>query len=69
MAAVLAGVLGAPLKATMFALGLTGDFNVVLPFLLATGVSYGFTVLVMRRSIMGDKFRFTFWMHRTSGHP
>lgn len=55
MAAVLAGVLGAPLTATMFALGLTGDFNALLPLLLATGVSYGFTVLVMRRSIMTEK--------------
>lgn len=55
MAAVLAGVLGAPLTAAVFALGLTGDFNALLPLLLATGVSYGFTVLVMRRSIMTEK--------------
>ncbi|MGZ3241454.1 MAG: chloride channel protein [Burkholderiaceae bacterium] len=55
MAAVLAGVLGAPLTAAIFALGLTGDFNALLPLLLATGVSYGFTVLAMRRSIMTEK--------------
>ncbi len=55
MAAVLAGVLGAPLTAAIFALGLTGDFNALLPLLLATGVSYGFTILVMRRSIMTEK--------------
>lgn len=55
MAAVLAGVLGAPLTAAIFALGLTGDFNALLPLLLATGVSYGFTVLVMPRSIMTEK--------------
>ena len=55
MAAVLAGVLGAPLTAAIFALGLTGDFNALLPLLLATGVSYGFTVLLMRRSIMTEK--------------
>lgn len=55
MAAVLASVLGAPLTAAIFALGLTGDFNALLPLLLATGVSYGFTVLVMRRSIMTEK--------------
>ena len=55
MAAVLAGVLGAPLTSTIFALGLTGDFNALLPLLLATGVSYGFTVLAMRRSIMTEK--------------
>jgi CBS domain-containing protein len=55
MAAVLAGVLGAPLTAAVFALGLTGDFNALLPLLLATGVSYGFTIMVMRRSIMTEK--------------
>ncbi len=55
MAAVLAGVLGAPLTAAVFALGLTGDFNAFLPLLLTTGISYGLTVLVMRRSIMTEK--------------
>jgi H+/Cl- antiporter ClcA len=55
MAAVLAGVLGAPLTAAIFALGLTGDFNALLPLLLASGISYGFTVLAMRRSIMTEK--------------
>jgi H+/Cl- antiporter ClcA len=55
MAAVLSGVLGAPLTAAVFALGLTGNFNALLPLLLATGVSYGFTVMVMRRSIMTEK--------------
>jgi H+/Cl- antiporter ClcA len=55
MAAVLAGVLGAPLTAAVFALGLTGDFNALLPLLLTTGVSYGFTVMIMRRSIMTEK--------------
>jgi CBS domain-containing protein len=55
MAAVLAGVLGAPLTSAIFALGLTGNFNALLPLLLATGVSYGFTVLVMPRSIMTEK--------------
>jgi CBS domain-containing protein len=52
---VLSGVLGAPLTAAVFALGLTGDFNALLPLLLATGVSYGFTIMVMRRSIMTEK--------------
>lgn len=55
MAAVLAGVLSAPLTAAIFALGLTGDVNALLPLLLATGVSYGFTILVMRRSIMTER--------------
>ncbi|NEX62187.1 chloride channel protein [Noviherbaspirillum galbum] len=55
MAAVLAGVLGTPLTAAIFALGLTGDFNALLPLLLATGVSHAFTVLLMKRSIMTEK--------------
>lgn len=55
MAAVLAGVLGAPLTAAVFALGLTGNFNAFLPLLLSTGISYGFTVLLMQRSIMTEK--------------
>ncbi|MBK4733598.1 chloride channel protein [Noviherbaspirillum pedocola] len=55
MAAVLAGVLGAPLTAAVFALGLTGNFNAFLPLLLATGVSYGLTVIIMPRSIMTEK--------------
>ncbi|SDY44082.1 H+/Cl-antiporter ClcA [Collimonas sp. OK242] len=55
MAAVLAGVLGAPLTAAVFAFGLTRDTNALLPLLLTTGVAYGFTVLTMRRSIMTEK--------------
>ncbi|MDB5775699.1 MAG: hypothetical protein JWP38_1832 [Herbaspirillum sp.] len=55
MAAVLAGVLGAPLTAAVFAFGLTGDSNALLPLLLTTGVAYGFTILTMRRSIMTEK--------------
>jgi CBS domain-containing protein len=55
MAAVLSGVLGAPLTAATFAFGLTQDVNAVLPLLLASGVAYGFTVLTMRRSIMTEK--------------
>ncbi|AMO94966.1 CBS domain protein [Collimonas fungivorans] len=55
MAAVLAGVLGAPLTAAVFAFGLTHDTNALLPLLLTTGVAYGFTVLTMRRSIMTEK--------------
>ncbi|PRC93182.1 chloride channel protein [Solimicrobium silvestre] len=55
MAAVLAGVLGAPLTAAVFAFGLTQDVNALLPLLLTTGVAYGFTVLTMKRSIMTEK--------------
>ncbi|RZL01865.1 MAG: chloride channel protein [Rubrivivax sp.] len=55
MAATLAGVLGAPLTATVFAFGLTHDSNALLPLLTATLMSYGFTVMTMRRSIMTEK--------------
>ncbi|MBX3621163.1 MAG: chloride channel protein [Rhizobacter sp.] len=55
MAAVLAGVLGAPLTATVFAFGLTGDGNALLPVLLACAVSHGLSVLMMPRSIMTER--------------
>jgi H+/Cl- antiporter ClcA len=55
MAAVLSGVLGAPLTATVFAFGLTGDANALLPLLLACTVAHGLSVLLMRRSIMTER--------------
>jgi H+/Cl- antiporter ClcA/CBS domain-containing protein len=55
MAAILAGILGAPLTATAFALELSHDMNALLPMLLATSVTYGFSVLTQRRSIMTEK--------------
>ena len=55
MAATLSGALRAPLTATVFALGLTGDINALLPLLTASAVGYGFTVLTMRRSILTEK--------------
>ncbi|ODU56656.1 MAG: chloride channel protein, partial [Comamonadaceae bacterium SCN 68-20] len=55
MAAVLAGVLNAPLTATVFAYGLTGDGDALLPLVLACGVSYGLTVWLMPRSIMTER--------------
>lgn len=55
MASVLAGVLGAPLAATAFALELSHDVNALLPMLLATSITYGFSVLTQRRSIMTEK--------------
>jgi CBS domain-containing protein len=55
MAAVLAGTLGAPLTATTFAFGLTGDIDALLPLLLACAISHGVSVLLMRRSIMTER--------------
>lgn len=45
----------APLTAVAFAFGLTHDVNAFLPTLLACAVAYGFTVIVMPRSILTEK--------------
>lgn len=55
MAGVLGSMLGAPLTAIVFALGLTHDTSALLPLLLTVTVAYGFTSLVLRRSIMTEK--------------
>lgn len=55
MAATLGGMMRAPIMATVFALELTHDANVLLPLLMASAVAYGFTVLLMRRSILTEK--------------
>jgi H+/Cl- antiporter ClcA len=55
MGAVLGGTMRAPLTGIIFALELTHDINVMLPLLLAVTVSYGFTTLVMKRSILTEK--------------
>ena len=55
MAATLGGVMRAPLMATVFAFGLTHDANALLPLLATSAVAYGFTVVMMRRSILTEK--------------
>ncbi|OUL73208.1 chloride channel protein [Paraburkholderia hospita] len=55
MAATLGGMMRAPVMAAVFAFELTGDANALLPLLAAAAVAYGFTVLVMRRSILTEK--------------
>ncbi|HJW99247.1 MAG TPA: chloride channel protein [Terriglobales bacterium] len=55
MAAVLAGALGAPLTAVVFAFELTHDPGVLLPLLISALVSYGLVVLVLPRSILTEK--------------
>jgi H+/Cl- antiporter ClcA len=55
MAATLSGTMRAPLTAVVFAFGLTHDANALLPVLLGCAVSYGFTVIVMPRSILTEK--------------
>ncbi|MBS1854890.1 MAG: chloride channel protein [Acidobacteria bacterium] len=55
MAAVLGGTMGAPFTAIVFAFELTHDVNVLLPLLVASVLSYGTTVLLMKRSILTEK--------------
>ncbi len=55
MAAVLGGTMRSPFTAIIFALELTHDVNALLPLLIAVVVAHGFTVLVMRRSILTEK--------------
>ena len=55
MAAMLAGTMRAPLTAVVFAFGLTHDANAFLPTILGCAAAYGFTVIVMPRSILTEK--------------
>jgi len=55
MAAILGGTMRAPMMAIVFAFGLTHDVNAFLPTILACAVAYGFTVIVMPRSILTEK--------------
>ena len=55
MAATLGGTMRAPLTAVVFAFGLTHDANAFLPTLLGCIVAYGFSVIVMPRSILTEK--------------
>ena len=55
MAATLGGMMRAPVMAAVFAFELTHDANALLPLLAAAAVAYGFTVLLMRRSILTEK--------------
>jgi len=55
MGAILGGTMRSPLTAVVFAIELTHDVNVMLPLLLAVTMAHGFTVLVLRRSILTEK--------------
>ncbi|HEY7060252.1 MAG TPA: chloride channel protein [Chloroflexota bacterium] len=55
MGAILGGTMRSPFTGMIFALELTHDVNVLLPLLVATVVAHGFTVLVLRRSILTEK--------------
>jgi H+/Cl- antiporter ClcA len=55
MGAVLGGTMRSPLTGVMFAAEITHDWNALLPLTVAVAISHGFTVLVMRRSILTEK--------------
>jgi CIC family chloride channel protein len=55
MGAILGGTMRSPLTGIVFALELTHDFNMLLPLLVAVTIAHGFTVLVMKRSILTEK--------------
>jgi H+/Cl- antiporter ClcA len=55
MAAILGGTMRSPLTAIVFAVELTHNVNVLLPLLIAVIMAHGFTVLILRRSILTEK--------------
>jgi chloride channel protein, CIC family len=55
MCAILGGTMRAPLTALVFAIELSGRFSMALPLLTAAIVAHGFTVLVLKRSILTEK--------------
>ncbi|HEX5459919.1 MAG TPA: chloride channel protein [Steroidobacteraceae bacterium] len=55
MSAVLGGTLRCPLTATVFAIELTGDIQVMPAVLVACVASFAVTVLIMRRSILTER--------------
>ncbi len=55
MAATLGGTMRSPFTGVIFALELTHDFHMLLPLFVAVIVSYAFTVLAMKRSILTEK--------------
>ena len=55
MAAVMGGTMRSPLTGVLFALELTYDVRALLPLLVASMVAHGFTVLIMKRSILTEK--------------
>src|SRR6059036_344763 len=55
MGAILGGTMRSPFTGVIFALELTHDVNMLLPLLLAVTIAHGFTVLLLRRSILTEK--------------
>ncbi|HEU0003007.1 MAG TPA: chloride channel protein, partial [Ktedonobacteraceae bacterium] len=55
MGAILGGTMRSPFTGIIFVLELTHDVNMLLPLLIACVIAHGFTVLIMRRSILTEK--------------
>jgi H+/Cl- antiporter ClcA len=55
MGAILGGTMRSPFTGVIFAFELTHDVNMMLPLLVAVAIAHGFTVLVLRRSILTEK--------------
>ncbi|MEP7118918.1 MAG: chloride channel protein, partial [Acidobacteriota bacterium] len=55
LGAILGGTMRSPLTGIVFALELTHDINMLLPLVVAVTIAHGFTVLVLRRSILAEK--------------
>ncbi|MCC6335412.1 MAG: chloride channel protein [Myxococcales bacterium] len=55
MGAILGGTMRSPLTGIIFAIELTHELNMLLPLVIAVSVAHGFTVLVLRRSILTEK--------------
>jgi hypothetical protein len=55
MGAILGGTMRSPFTGIVFALELTHDFNMLLPLMVANFLAHGFTVLVLKRSILTEK--------------
>jgi len=55
MGAILGGTMRSPFTGIVFTLELTHDVNMLLPLLVACMLAHGFTVIVMRRSILTEK--------------
>jgi CIC family chloride channel protein len=55
MGAILGGTMRSPFTGIIFAIELTHDINMMVPLLLAVTIAHGFTVLLLRRSILTEK--------------
>ncbi|HEX6511170.1 MAG TPA: chloride channel protein [Chloroflexota bacterium] len=55
MGAILGGTMRSPFTGVIFALELTHDVTILLPLLVGAFVAHGFTVLVLKRSILTEK--------------